>query len=284
MTPGAGITPTASTRLVALLGSPVAHSVTPQLQTAAFRAFGLDVLALAFEVGPGELADAVAGLGALGALGANITIPHKQAVMDLADELTAEAVAVGAANTLHWDQGRLLADNTDAAGLGRVLESDVGLAPGDGAVLVGAGGAARAAGVALVRAGARIEVVARRPEAAAELADRLRAMGGVVGAVQHPRLVVNATPVGLHGESLPDRFLRLRRGQVALDLIYGPLPTPFLRAAEATGATALDGVNLLVAQGALAFERWTGRPAPVDVMRAAARSALGHTATEHHCV
>jgi len=266
--------PTAGTRLVALLGSPVAHSLTPQLQTAAFSAAGLDAVALAFEVSPAALAPAVAGLGALGAMGANITIPHKRAVMDLADERTAEAVEVGAANTLLWREGHLVADNTDAAGLQQVLETDVGLAPGDGVVLVGAGGAARAAGVALVRAGARIEVVARRPDAAAGLAGRLAALGGVVGPVERPRLVVNATPLGLHGEALPGRFLALGRGQIALDLVYGSAPTPFLRAAREGGAAAFDGLNLLVAQGALAFERWTGQPAPVEAMQAAARAAV----------
>lgn len=266
--------PRASTRLVALLGSPVAHSITPQIQSAAFAACGLDVVALAFEVHADDLAVAVAGLGALGVLGANITIPHKQAVMELADERTAEAMEVGAANTLYWREGRLVADNTDAGGLQQVLESDVGLAPGDGAVIIGAGGAARAAGVALVRAGARVEVVARRPEAAAALAERLTALGGVVGPVERPRLVVNATPVGLHGETLPERFLHLSPGQVALDLLYGAVPTPFLQAAELAGASALDGLGLLLAQGALAFERWTGQVAPLEEMRQAAIAAL----------
>jgi shikimate dehydrogenase len=266
----------ASTRLVGVLGHPVAHSVSPQIHNAAFAAAGVDAVYLAFDVPPVGVETAIGGLAALGALGANVTVPHKQAALAAASRRTPEAEAVGAANTLvfHPD-GLVEADNTDATGLAVVLARDVGLERGEPVVLFGAGGAARAAAVALGRAGARVHVDARRPEAAAAVTALAVAHGAVAGGGVEPRVVINATPLGLHGETLPDPYLHLRPGQVALDLVYRPEPTPFLAAAAARGALALDGLGMLVAQAAAAFERWTGLPAPVAVMDTAARAALG---------
>ncbi|HVM13829.1 MAG TPA: shikimate dehydrogenase [Egibacteraceae bacterium] len=264
----------AQTRLVCLLGHPVDHSVSPQIHAAAFAAAGVDAVYLAFDVDPADLAAAVAGLRALRFTGANITVPHKTAVWDLVDAHTPEAEAVGAVNTLYWADGRLVADNTDAAGLQAVLE-DLSVRAGDGVVVFGAGGAARAAAVALGRLGARVEVVARRDDAAADVAALARRMGAEVGRVVDPRLVVNATPLGLRGEVLPERFMHLSAGQTALDLVYGPGDTPFLAAARRGGADARDGLAMLVAQAARSFERWAGVPAPVAEMHAAAWAALG---------
>jgi shikimate dehydrogenase len=269
------VTTTAKTRLVCLLGHPIAHSVSPQIHSAAFGATGVDGTYVAFDVPGEELAVALAGLRALGILGANVTVPHKRAVWDLVEERTREAEHVGAINTLFWDGHRLAGDNTDALGLGDVLTDDLNLQPGDDVVLVGAGGAARAAAVALGRVGARVEVVARREEAAVDVAALARRFGAEVGPAANPRLVVNATPLGLHGEALPERFMTLRRGQIALDLVYGREPTPFQRAALAAGATAVDGTGMLVAQAARSFERWTGVAAPRLEMARAARAALG---------
>jgi shikimate dehydrogenase len=269
--------PGAGTRLVALLGDPVAHSVSPQLHGAAFAACGLDLTYLAFGVPAARLADAVAGLGALGALGANITVPHKVAALALADVVGEEAAAVGAANTLTWTAGGLRADNTDAPGLERVLREHADLRGGEAVVLLGAGGAARGAAVALGRLGAAVSVHARRPEAAADIAALVEKAGGAVTDTDPAgaRVVINATSLGLHGESLPEAFHALRPDQVALDLVYGRAPTPFLRDAAAAGATAVDGRPLLVAQAALSFERWTGVAAPLSVMTAAVDAALG---------
>ena len=260
---------TPHTRLVALLGHPVGHSGSPAIHTAAFAAAGVDAVYLAFDVPPARLAEAVSGLRALGALGANATVPHKHDALALADAATEEARLVGAANTLFWDGGVLTADNTDAAGLERVLGDDAGLADGDEVVLFGAGGAARAAAVALGRVGARVEVAARRAEAAADVASLAARAGAQVGDVAAPRCVINATPLGLEGEALPARFMSLARDQVALDLVYGVPRTPFLAAADTAGARALDGTGMLLEQAALAFERWTGVPAPREAMRAA---------------
>jgi shikimate dehydrogenase len=267
---------TAGTRLACLLGHPVAHSVSPQIHNAAFAAAGVDAVYVAFDVPPPALPGAVRALGELGALGANVTVPHKRAAWELADERSREAEVVGAANTLSWRDGRLVADNTDAPGLQAVL-ARIGLQRGEDAVIVGAGGAARAVAVALGRLGARVTVEARRPQAAAEVEALARVCGAAAGppASAVPRLVVNATPLGLHGERLPDRHMSLGRGQVAFDLLYGRAATPFLASARAGGAVAVDGLGLLVAQAALSFERWTGLAAPLEAMHLAAADAIG---------
>ncbi|MBA2318511.1 MAG: shikimate dehydrogenase [Euzebyales bacterium] len=259
----------AATRPVFLLGHPVAHSLSPRLHSAAFAAAGVDAVYVAADVAPDELPSAVAGLRALGALGANLTVPHKVAALGLVDRRTSEVDAVGAANTLFWDGDELAADNTDAAGLEGVLRDELHLRPGTRALVLGSGGAARAAAVALGRVGAAVAVRARRPEAGDRVAALARAHGAAGPFDGPPRVVVNATPLGLGGESLPDDLMRLGPGQVALDLLYGRT-TPFLQAASDRGATAVDGLSMLVRQAAASFTRWTGAPAPLDAMRAAA--------------
>lgn len=259
---------TAATRLLVLLGHPVEHSLSPALHTAALDAAGIDAVYVACDVAPGQVDAAVAGLRVLGALGANITIPHKAAALAAADRATEEAALIGAANTLFWDGGDLVADNTDAAGLAEVL-TDVGVRPGDLAVVYGAGGAARAAAVALARRGCRVRVDARRAQAAAEV-QRLAVRAGAPSAGEGaPRIVVNATPLGRHGEPLPDAYMTLGPGQIALDLNYDPGGSPFLQAAARRGAAAVDGRGMLLGQAAAAFRRWAGTPAPRQAMAAA---------------
>ena len=268
------IATTARTALVCLLGNPVSHSMSPQLHSAAFAACGIDAVYVACAVT--DVAAAVAGLDALDALGANVTVPHKTAVWQIVERRTPEAQLIGAANTLYREDGQWVADNTDAVGLQRVLVDDVGLQPGDDVVLFGSGGAARAAAVALGRLRAKVRVEARRAEAAADvqhLAVRAGAAALDIGGA--PRLAINATPLGLHGERLPERFHRLERGQLALDMAYGARPTPFVADARARGADAWDGLGMLVAQAGASFERWTGRQAPAAAMERAARAALG---------
>lgn len=266
---------TARTRLLVLLGHPVAHSLSPQIHSAALAASDIDAVYVATDVHPDDLADAVTGLRTLGFLGANLTVPHKVPALALADAVTAEAEGIGAANTLYWDDGRLTADNTDARGLEWSLRTEVGVEPGDQVLIFGAGGAARAAAVAFGRLGAAVRVRARRPVAAAEIDDLARRHGATDGdARQRPGIVVNATPLGLAGERLPDDLMTLDPAQVALDLIYRP--TPFLQAAAERGATAVDGLGMLVGQAAASFERWTGADAPLEAMQAAARAASAH--------
>jgi shikimate dehydrogenase len=275
MPPPAGDRVSAATRVVALLGHPVAHSVSPQLHNAAFAAAGVDAVYVALDVAVDAVERAVAGLAALDFLGANVTVPHKQQVYALVQRRTPTAEACGAGNTLFFDdEGALTLDNTDVEGLRQVLADDIGLAAGEQAVVFGAGGAARAAAVALGQLGAAVDFVGRRDAAVAAVRELALEAGAAVGAEGSPRVVVNATPLGLHGESLPDQFLHLTPEQTALDLVYGAVDTPFLAAARAAGAAAFDGRGMLVRQAALAFQRWTGVPAPLDVMVAAAEKAL----------
>jgi shikimate dehydrogenase len=225
----------ARTRLVALLGHPVAHSLSPRMQNAAFAARGLDWAYVALDVPPDRLADAVRGLAAAGFVGANVTAPHKLAAARLCDEADAESV-----NTLVFEDGRILGTSTDAAVLDQATKCHK-------ATIVGDGGAARAFRAALPDA----RVFSRRGDWPPEVSDS--------------DLVVHATPV-------KDTVLfELREGQTLVDLPYPESATA--QAARVAGATVIDGLEVLVGQGAASFERWTGVPAPLDVMRNAVRSA-----------
>jgi shikimate dehydrogenase len=279
--------PTASTRLVVLLGWPARHSLSPELHNAAFRAQGLDLVYLAVPTPPDAVLDVVAALGAMDVLGANVTVPHKRTVLDVCDELTDEAQLIGAVNTLHWSEQGLLGDNTDARGLQAALSADVAPAPGDRWVLFGTGGAARSAAVAIGRLDGALAVVGRHDGAAREVADLAARSGApdievvrtddveqLAAVTRAARTVVNATPLGMGGERLPEPLMTLEPGQVAYDLVYDPAPTPFLVAAQERGAASHHGLGMLIGQAAVSYERWTGGPAPRQVMEAAARQAL----------
>jgi shikimate dehydrogenase len=257
----------------AVIGHPVAHSRSPAMHTAAYRALGLDWRYTAVDVAPDRLAAFVAGLGASGFAGVNVTIPHKQAVVGLCDELSAEARRAGSVNTILVRDGRLLGETTDGAGLLWALGE---IEPAD-ALVLGAGGAARAAVCALAGAGWRVAVSARRREAAAELGVDVRPWPPPEGAA----LIVNATPVGQReagpgpggGGTVPVAVDLLGPGMVVCDLAYrgDGTRTPLVEAAVERGARAVDGLEVLVGQGIAAFELMTGVPAPVAVMAAAAR-------------
>lgn len=269
---------TAATRLVALLGHPVAHSISPQIHNAAFAAGGVDAVYVALDVEPEAVATAVAGLAAVRFLGANVTVPHKRSVWLEVPRRTQDAERSGAANTLFWDDGVLAVDNTDVAALRKVLTDECGLTGGEPVLLLGAGGAARAVALAAGELQLRLEVVGRRAEAVRQIEQVAEAAGAAAQPVADPVVLVNATPLGLAGEQVPDRFRDVGPGQTALDLVYGPAETPFLAAAGRAGAAAVDGLSMLIWQAAAAFERWTGQSAPVDVMRSAAAAALQHGA------
>jgi shikimate dehydrogenase len=248
-------------------GWPVAHSRSPQMHNAALAALGLeDWRYLRLPLPPELFAETVCALPAAGFRGVNVTIPHKEAALAVADHASEAARAIGAANTLTFEEGAIHADNTDAPGLLTALGEDPA---GRAALVLGAGGAGRAAAWALREAGAEVAVWNRTAERARELADEL----GVSHAERpdrHADVLVNATSLGLHGEDLPAE-LRPQPAGVVVDLVYGAELTALCRWAEASGARVVDGLEVLVRQGARSLERWTGRAAPLEVMRRAAR-------------
>jgi len=273
----------AHTQLAGVLGYPVRHSLSPAMHNAAFRAAGLNWVYLAFEVPPESLPQAIAGMRGLRIQGLNLTIPHKEAVMPQLDALTDAAQQIGAVNTLFWDRGRLVGDNTDAEGFLRALQEG-GVKPVRQNVLIlGAGGAARAVAYALHKQECRLWIANRTPERAAALAQAFQAtpIAMTPDALRPliPQLdgVVNCTALGMApntGISPPIDWEALPDTAWACDLVYRPLHTRFLQDAQKRGIQTIDGLGMLIHQGALAWERWTGQPAPVSVMRDAARQAL----------
>jgi shikimate dehydrogenase len=273
-----------ATRLAGVMGWPISHSRSPAMHNAAFAALGLDWVYVPLPVPPDRVGAAVAGLAALGFAGANVTVPHKQAVIPYLDRLTPAAKAVGAVNTIVvCDDGALLGDTTDGYGFLRDL-ADHGIEAPRRAVVIGSGGAARSLVYALSESGSAVTICARdvaKAEALCAALDRalpnrtsrlsVAAFPGELPEVAHGAgLLVNATSLGLHDQDpLPwDPAVRFRNGQVVYDLIYNR-ETEFLKLAAEQGARAIGGIGMLVHQGARSFEMWTGMPAPVEVMMAA---------------
>ncbi|MBV9310840.1 MAG: shikimate dehydrogenase [Solirubrobacterales bacterium] len=253
-----------------VLGWPVAHSRSPRIQNAALRAVGLSSWRYQLlPVASAAFADTVRGLPQSGFRGANVTIPHKEAALALADEPTEKARTIGAANTLLFESdGQLKADNTDAPGLLGALPIDP---KGRSALVLGAGGSARAAVWALLDAGAgEVRVWNRTPERATRLSEELGAIA--VTAAAPADLLINCTSSGLDArestfKQLPVSADDLRRYECVVDFVYSDVDTALVRAARERSLPAVDGLELLVRQAALSFELFTGQPAPVDVMR-----------------
>ncbi len=262
----------ARTRL-GVLGWPVAHSRSPAMHNAALRAVGLTGWRYQLlPVAPELFAETVRALPGAGFRGANVTIPHKERTLALADEATARARAIGAANTLVFEDGAIQADNTDAPALIEALP----FAPqGATALVLGAGGSARAVVWALLDAGAReVRVWNRTAARARRVCEELGCLS--VDTVEPADLLVHCTPAGLDGresalQELPLRADQLTRYRCVVDLVYATTETALIQAAGARSVAAVDGLELLVGQGALSFERFTGIAAPRAVMRAAAR-------------
>ncbi len=259
---------------LAVLGYPVGHSRSPAMQNAALAELGLagEWTYEAIEVAPDAFEQRVRAMPDEGFAGANVTVPHKGAALAVADELSETAREIGAANTLVFDNGAIRAENTDAEGLLRTLP---GSPAGQRALVLGAGGAARAIVWALLREGAVVDVWNRTPPRATHLCEEL---GGAFVAVPNQaeyELIVNTTSVGLGLGQDPFIELPITTSflpeQIVIDMVYGGGPTALLRAASAAGAATVDGIEILVQQGALSLEIWTARPAPLDTMRAAAR-------------
>ena len=260
---------------LAVLGFPVSHSRSPVMQTAALADLGMtpEWSYEAIEVEPEEFAGKVAEMAAGEFVGANITVPHKEAALRIADSAGRAAEEIGAANTLVFEEGSVRAENTDGPGVLDSLPDDL---PRNRALVLGAGGAARAAVWALAGDGFAVEVWNRTPARALTLTDEL---GGTV--VERPQasdydLIINASTAGLGDsdalESLPVGSGDFREGQMVVDLVYGAGPSSLLEVAAEDGARAVDGLEILVRQGARSFEIWTGREPSLEVMRTAARS------------
>ncbi|MCP4166437.1 MAG: shikimate dehydrogenase [Chloroflexi bacterium] len=276
--------------LVGVFGYPVAENPTIVMQEAAFRAKGLNWRYLNIEVRPEQLADAVAGLRAFNMRGINLTIPHKIAIIPLLDALSPEAELMGAVNTVVVEHGKLVGNNTDGKGFVQSLREDAGMDPaGKRVVFLGAGGAARAMAVEMALAGAsHITIANRTPERGLSLVELLNEKTPTQAEFEHWQgdysvpdgadILANATSIGLFPdvEAIPAIDLNSISPELLVcDVIPNPPHTAFLQAAAAHGARTLDGLGMLVGQGAIAFRMWTGVDAPTDVMREALEEVFG---------
>ncbi len=277
-----------TTRIVGIFGDPVAHSLSPVMHNAAFAALGLDRVYVPFCVRPPDLPAAVRGARALGLDGFNVTVPHKERVMALLDTVSAEARALGAVNTVVRRGHRLVGYNTDAGGFLAALAAARVTVRGRAALLIGAGGAARAVAHALLRAGCRTHAIVNSTHARAR---RLRhqlgarrervtvvpwAALGDSALLRTADLLVNGTSLGLNGERIRPLALAATPPRcVEVDIVYGPRVTPLVADAHRAGRRAIDGRGMLLQQGAQAFALWTGRRAPLSVMATALGQALG---------
>ncbi|WP_322796938.1 shikimate dehydrogenase [Tepidiforma sp.] len=271
------------TRRVGIIGHPVGHSLSPVFQQAAFDHCGLDLRYEAWDTPLAELPARVASLRSPDVLGANVTVPHKEAVIPHLDELGGQAARVGAVNTIVNRDGRLYGFNTDGPGFVAALRHEAHVEPaGRSFLLVGAGGAARGIAFALAEARAsRILIWNRSPERAAALAGDVGYPARAVAEL--PPLdgfdcAINCTSLGMRGGHDPEAIAfpleGAHPGLLVVDIVYAPAETPLLRRARELGLPTLGGLPMLIYQGALAFEHWTGLPAPVDVMDRAARNEL----------
>ncbi len=279
-----------NTTICGLIGDPVGHSVSPAMHNTAFNSMGLDYIYLPFRVERENLAAAIGGLRALNMRGLNVTIPHKVAVIPLLDELEPLAHKIGAVNTIVNENNHLKGYNTDASGFLKALLGR-GIEPDDKKVVIlGAGGASRAISFSLAERSAELVILNRQLEMdwAIELAGSVSRFSAkavkalelneknLSSVLESADILVNATSVGMSPNTsqspVPARLLR--PGLAVFDVVYNPITTRLLAEAGAAGAETIDGIDMLVWQGALAFELWTGATAPIEIMKAAAVKAL----------
>jgi len=278
------------TRICGIIGDPVEHTISPAIHNAAFEKMGLDYLYVPFRVEKDELGKAMQGMKALNMRGLNVTIPHKVAVIPFLDELDPLAEKIGAVNTIVNDNGVLRGYNTDAAGFLQAL-LEKGIEPkGKNVVVLGAGGASRAISFILAERGANPVILNRLLEMdwAEELANRLSEVfrkevkalelnkENLAKVIEKAHILVNATSVGMSPniDETPVASHLLKSELIVFDIVYNPFKTRLLREAEMIGAETISGLDMLVWQGALAFEKWTGLKAPVDIMMKEAIKAL----------
>lgn len=278
------------TKTVGLIGYPLGHSISPIFQQAAFDHLGLDTRYELWETEPDKLQERVKGIRAADILGSNVTVPYKEDVIPMLDEMNETAADIGAINTIVKHDDQLVGYNTDAEGFLRALEAEGGFDPeGKTVTMIGAGGVARAIGFSLVGAGIKslklFDIdIARAEKLASELNATdiaiLRANQGseYEEAVSGAELLINCTPIGMaHSPSenkSPVAQELITPRTLVYDVVYNPIKTTLLKEAEMMGAAILGGLSMLVYQGVAAFELWTGQSAPVDIMMGKARDAL----------
>jgi len=271
------------TKICALIGDPVEHTMSPAMHNAAYRKLGLDYIYIPFRVKPEQLVPAVDGLRALNVSGFNVTIPHKVSIIPMLDGLDPLAEKIGAVNTVVNNDGELRGYNTDADGFIRAL-LERGVEPGGkNIVVLGAGGASRAITYNLAERGAHLTILNRQLELdwAEDIAELIKEDFGravrvlelrdeyLAEALERADILVNATSVGMSpaGDESPVPAGLLKDSLIVFDIVYNPMTTRLLREAKAAGARTIGGIDMLAWQGALAFEKWTGQSAPLDLMR-----------------
>jgi shikimate dehydrogenase len=270
------------TSVFGIFGHPVEHTFSPGMHNAAFAKIKRDACYVPFAVAPADLGRAVRAVVALGIRGLNITIPHTETIIPFLDDLTDDARMIGAVNTIEVNRGKLIGHNTDGRGFLRSLREETGFRPkGKTILMVGSGGAARAVGINLALSGARTIILCdldtvKASKLGREIQTRTATRVEVVSperlekAAPTAECIINATPLGLKpGDPLPIPRHLIRKDQLICDLVYNPLRTPLLKAARSAGADTLSGIGMLLYQGVIAFEIWTGGKAPVNVMKAA---------------
>ncbi len=263
------------TVLYGILGDPVTHSLSPAMHNAAYAASGIDAVYLPFPAP--DIAAAITGIRGLGVQGVSVTIPHKETVMELLDSVDPVAEKIGAVNTVINKNGALTGLNTDWVGATRALEEAIELR-GARAVFLGAGGSARAIGFGLLERGTSIVLCSRTESRGRHLADELGCPWISLDDTEKlsGEILINATSVGMvpHIENSPVPDGTVSRFQVVMDIVYAPMKTRLLQEAEAKGCTIINGLEMLLYQGVAQFELWTGKSAPVPVMREALKKAL----------
>jgi len=273
-----------STRVIGVFGHPISHSLSPVMQNAAIRALNIDYVYVPFHVMPEDLARAVEGIRALQIAGVNVTIPHKERIIDYLDEVSEYSREIGSVNTVINLNGVLRGDTTDGPGFIRSAETAWGDLRGCRTVILGAGGSAKAVAFALARIGCKIVVANRTYKRAVELVDGLKAVFGnkgfeaveleseeLAGRLENADLLVNTTSVGMFpdvdGIPLPPDLLHSKL--MVYDLVYNPVRTRLVDEAQRRGARAMTGLGMLVHQGALSLKMWTNLDPPIDIMERA---------------
>lgn len=266
----------------AVIGHPIEHSLSPSMHNAGYKALGLDAEYQRFHVEPSHLTEAVEGLCALGFAGWNVTLPHKEQIISLLDTLTPQARRAGAVNTVKIREGQRIGHNTDGDGFVRSVEGELNGFKGKKAVLLGAGGASKGIALALMEQGMQLHILNRTLEKAEALAQMIQREGGAATSgvfaagdwLADVDLLVQTTSLGLHGEPFSFSMQGISKQALVVDIIFNPWETDFLQEAKKQGCRTLNGLGMLLYQGALAWEFWLGGQAPVEVMRTALQEQL----------